>query len=200
MDFAEYLYYKLRKYKGSLDKKETTLKYIRRSINCYKETYAKLPEMDIKDILNINEKMDDLCVFISKYFRIDVEDLKGTERDGDMVKARRIFFYICKRVYNIGYAKAGRHINRDHATALHHTKKFEAFLESFDEEMFVYKQIFDLLKIEDHKLNNAYDKFLKSEEDKKNRRTQEVYANLKKITNEVKYHGKFLKDAGVFNK
>lgn len=50
--------------------------------------------------------------------------LRSKTRKRSVVDARTIFTYVARR-YNFTVTKIGKHMNRDHTTAIHHTQKAE---------------------------------------------------------------------------
>lgn len=68
---------------------------------------------------------------VAKYFNLSVDDLKGKKRNGPIVNARHIAFYLCRMMTEESYIKIGLEFgNRDHATALHSYEKIKKDLES----------------------------------------------------------------------
>ena len=59
---------------------------------------------------------------------VSPEDIRGDCRKRQIVKARAVYAYFARQ---LGYSTTsiGDEMNRDHATVLHHTKNYEAYLD-----------------------------------------------------------------------
>ena len=88
----------------------------------------------------INIALEEVC----KYFHLSLEDIKSKAQFQHLITARRAFCWLC--IHNkLGSQKSiAAAINRDHATALHHYRKFEGFCDVKDAET---------LKIREHLLD-----------------------------------------------
>ena len=89
----------------------------------------ELTNQAIADILLHKEKVlsiEYIQEIVSKYFRISVEDLKGSRRSSDVAYPRQIAMYLCRNVAQISLPKIGAGFGkRDHSTVMHACKKIE---------------------------------------------------------------------------
>ncbi len=89
----------------------------------------ELTNQAISDILLHQEKVlsiEYIQEIVSKYFRISVDDLKGSRRSSDVAYPRQIAMYLCRNVAQISLPKIGAGFGkRDHSTVMHACKKIE---------------------------------------------------------------------------
>ena len=65
----------------------------------------------------------DILLKVSEKYRISVEQMKGKERYAEIVKARHIYFYLCRKLTSATYYKIAKLLNRDHSTVIHAENK-----------------------------------------------------------------------------
>lgn len=83
-----------------------------------------------KDCNRKNIKMfelSDIERIVTECLNMEPNCLKNKSRTRDIVDARTIYTHIARK-YNFTVKTVGAHINRDHTTAIHHTKKAENLL------------------------------------------------------------------------
>ena len=90
-----------------------------------------------------NTSVHDVADAICSYYRIDIDDLRSLKREADIVKARALSSYICRRKTTASYTDIGNYINRDHATIIHHNKKMEYMTKDETEDYFNILQLID---------------------------------------------------------
>lgn len=69
------------------------------------------------------DTLDKIKESIERHFKVD---LNSKKRSRDIVDARTMYCYIAKQLTDASTTSIGKVINRDHATVLHHNKKFNA--------------------------------------------------------------------------
>ena len=63
---------------------------------------------------------------VAKYFRISVQDLKGSKRSNDVAQPRQIAMYLCRKIAQMSFPQIGKEFGkRDHATVMHGYNKIE---------------------------------------------------------------------------
>ena len=89
----------------------------------------ELSNKALADILLHKEKVlsiEYIQEIVSKYFKISVDDLKGSRRSNDVAYPRQIAMYLCRNVAQISLPKIGAGFGkRDHSTVMHACKKIE---------------------------------------------------------------------------
>lgn len=63
---------------------------------------------------------------ILKYFKISEAELRMVNRTEKIVYARQLYFYLCRKLTEVGYAEIGKSINRDHTTVIHGENKIKS--------------------------------------------------------------------------
>lgn len=69
---------------------------------------------EVKPIYRINEIEDAVCA----YFEIEARHVLGRLRSPEIVRARHVLFYLCRKFTTRSAAELGRHFDRDHSTVL----------------------------------------------------------------------------------
>ena len=59
---------------------------------------------------------------------VEIEDVKGEDRDEDLITARREYCYSAYKLTTKSLKKIGEVINKGHATVLYHKRKIEGWL------------------------------------------------------------------------
>ncbi|MBD5626625.1 MAG: chromosomal replication initiator DnaA [Desulfovibrio sp.] len=69
--------------------------------------------------------------FVARGFNLRAEDVLGTRRRPDLVLARQVAMYLCRRKLGLSYPELGRAFGgRDHSTVIHAVKKIRKLLET----------------------------------------------------------------------
>ena len=88
-----------------------------------------MAEESIYDIVSKKERVisiEYIQEVVSKYFGIDVKDLKSSKKSNDIVFPRQIAMYLCRSVANASFPKIGDEFGkRDHTTVMHAYKKID---------------------------------------------------------------------------
>ena len=67
---------------------------------------------------------------VSNYFKIDLKDIHSKSRKQEIVKARQIAMFLCKKHTNYSFAHIGSIVGkRDHATVLHSCRTVQDLLD-----------------------------------------------------------------------
>lgn len=89
----------------------------------------EMAEESIYDIVSKKERVisiDYIQEVVSKYFGIDIKDLKSSKKSNDIVFPRQIAMYLCRSVANASFPKIGDEFGkRDHTTVMHAYKKID---------------------------------------------------------------------------
>ena len=64
-------------------------------------------------------------------YGITDEQLHSKSREREIINARRMFYYIARKNFNITYKAIGEIFKQDHATVIHHERLLKSFL-TFD--------------------------------------------------------------------
>lgn len=68
---------------------------------------------------------------VSKYYSVSVQDMTGASRVRDILLARQIAMFLCKKVLQMSYVRIGECFgNRDHTTVINAYEKIDALLQS----------------------------------------------------------------------
>lgn len=73
----------------------------------------------MKRNLNIQNILNAVLLF----YNVDLNELKSESKKGNLVKARQIYFYLCKEFTDSTFSRMAKLINRDHATAMYSKNK-----------------------------------------------------------------------------
>ena len=87
---------------------------------------------------------------VIKYFHIAEIDLISDQRDGDIMKARRIYCAMGYAMTGTSYSKIGNIVERDHATVINACKKIKNFRDTGD---VLYNDYIEIEKLVLDKLN-----------------------------------------------
>jgi chromosomal replication initiator protein len=89
----------------------------------------EMAEQSINDIVSQKERVlsiEYIQEVISKYFGIDIKDLKSSKKSNDIVFPRQIAMYLCRTMANASFPKIGDEFGRrDHTTVMHAYKKID---------------------------------------------------------------------------
>ena len=95
---------------------------------------VEMAEQSINDIVSKKEKVisiEYIQEVISKYFGVDVKDLKSSKKSNDIVFPRQIAMYLCRVMTNASFPKIGDEFGRrDHTTVMHAYKKIDKELKT----------------------------------------------------------------------
>lgn len=75
---------------------------------------------------------------VNNYFKIDIA---SKNRSNKYAFARNIYYGLCRKFNNSSYADIAKHVNRDHATALHGFKVLDQVLTWYPEYKHHYEQL-----------------------------------------------------------
>ena len=68
---------------------------------------------------------------VARGFNLRTEDILGARRRPDLVLARQVAMYLCRRKLGLSYPELGRAFGgRDHSTVIHAVKKIHKLLET----------------------------------------------------------------------
>ncbi|MDE5879677.1 MAG: chromosomal replication initiator DnaA, partial [Desulfovibrio sp.] len=68
---------------------------------------------------------------VARGFNLRPEDIMGTRRRPDLVLARQVAMYLCRRKLGLSYPELGRAFGgRDHSTVIHAVKKIRKLLDT----------------------------------------------------------------------
>jgi chromosomal replication initiator protein len=73
--------------------------------------------------MKANFKLNSVLNVVSKYYDINIEDIKGRSRKSNFVNARQVYMYVARNHSNYSFPAIGYFVNKDHATALHSVNK-----------------------------------------------------------------------------
>ena len=94
----------------------------------------EMAEESIYDIVSKKERVisiEYIQEVVSKYFGIDVKDLKSSKKSNDIVFPRQIAMYLCRSMANASFPKIGDEFGRrDHTTVMHAYKKIDKEMKS----------------------------------------------------------------------
>ena len=89
----------------------------------------ELAEKAVNDMISEKEKIisaDYIQEVVSKYFNLDVKDLKSSKRSNDIAYPRQIAMFLCRDIANMPFIKIGQNFGkRDHTTVMHACNKIE---------------------------------------------------------------------------
>ena len=69
---------------------------------------------------------DNIVKEVTRYFRLEEDQIRGQTRNRDCVKARQIAMYLIRRMTNLSLAETGMEFSgRDHTTVLHSIEQVE---------------------------------------------------------------------------
>ena len=98
-----------------------------------KEIDLEFADQTVKKAVKMEDKIitpDRILKTISDYFNIDLKEIHSKSRKQEIVKARQIAMYLCKKHTNSAYSHIGFLIGkRDHATVLHACKTVQNFID-----------------------------------------------------------------------
>lgn len=90
---------------------------------------SEMAEQSINDIVSKKEKVisiEYIQEMVSKYFGIDVRDMKSSKKSNDIVFPRQVAMYLCRSVANASFPKIGDEFGkRDHTTVMHAVRKID---------------------------------------------------------------------------
>jgi len=83
-------------------------------------------ETDVRDVAS-RYTLDRLIGVLCEYYGVTLEQVRSKARHSSIVKVRAVYALMSREM---GFAtkRSGLHINRDHATIIHHTKKLRDYL------------------------------------------------------------------------
>lgn len=94
-----------------------------------------------KKALNTTKGLDaDLDVLkkvaesVCEHYKISIEELRAKFRARELVDARAIYAYICKKYTDEKVMAIGKFISKNHATIIYHSNRFE-FLMKYNKEL-----------------------------------------------------------------
>ena len=94
----------------------------------------EMAEQSINDIVAKKERVlsiEYIQEIVSKYFGVDVKDLKSSKKSNDIVFPRQIAMYLCRTMANASFPKIGDDFGRrDHTTVMHAYKKIDKELKT----------------------------------------------------------------------
>ena len=84
----------------------------------------------LKNVLPASKALDvdDVQKEISKYYNVTVESLSSPRRQRNLVKARQMAMYICRKLTGTSYPELGARFHRDHSTVISSCEKIESEL------------------------------------------------------------------------
>lgn len=86
----------------------------------------------------LRRKPEDILNSVCLYYGVSLDDVKSECRAAKLVKARAVFSYVC-RERGIGTNVVGALLDRNHASVIHHHKKYKNYLDEtqpwFDAEL-----------------------------------------------------------------
>jgi hypothetical protein len=82
---------------------------------------------------------------VCKYYNVSEEELCSNNRRAEIVGARRMFYYFCRKHFNLTYKSIADRFSQDHATVIFHEKKLEDFLTFDKDEMRKYIKVRDMV-------------------------------------------------------
>lgn len=89
----------------------------------------ELAEKVVNDMISEKEKVissEYIQEVVSKYFNLEVKDLKISKRSNDIAYPRQIVMYLCRDISNMPFMKIGHHFgNKDHSTVMHACNQIE---------------------------------------------------------------------------
>lgn len=89
----------------------------------------EMAERAVNDIISQKEKLvsaEYIQETVSKYFNINVKDIKSSKRSNDLAYPRQIAMYLCREIAQMQLTKIGDSFGkRDHTTVMHACKKIE---------------------------------------------------------------------------
>lgn len=90
---------------------------------------SEMAEQSINDIVSKKEKVisiEYIQEMVSKYFGIDVKDMKSSKKSNDIVFPRQVAMYLCRSIANASFPKIGDEFGkRDHTTVMHAVRKID---------------------------------------------------------------------------
>ena len=90
---------------------------------------------------------------VAKYYSIESELISGKSLKGNLVKARQMYCYLCKKYTDFSLCKISKIINRDHATVIHSVKKINNQIKLYPDIQYDINQI-SLILFEIRENNN----------------------------------------------
>lgn len=121
-----------------------------RKIEFYSDIHGHLPEVD--DLENIANKnaitspagWEEILARVAGHLGIEPEDILGKSRKPELVLARQLSMYMCRRRLGLSYPELGKLFGgKDHSTAIHAVKKIQSLA---DTDRNMHKLVEDLEK------------------------------------------------------
>lgn len=105
-----------------------------------------------KDILKCkeNEKkitFDSIIEVTSKYFEVNINDIKGTARSQKVANARQIAIYLCRELTNQSFVNIGAAFNKKHTTIMYAHEQVKTKLNTQKELSSAIREIKQALKV-----------------------------------------------------
>ncbi|WP_419185705.1 chromosomal replication initiator protein DnaA [Mangrovactinospora gilvigrisea] len=108
----------------------------------------QLTEVVLKDLIPAGESDkpditgEQIMAQTADYFGVEVDDLKGTSRNRNLVTARQIAMYLCRELTELSLPKIGALFGgKDHTTVMHADKKIRTLMA---ERRSIYTQVTEL--------------------------------------------------------
>lgn len=117
----------IRVLKGAVNRVVYTLSLEQRKTIDIEEVKLLL-ENHFSQMISRSVSIEDIQHEVEGYFKIKHSDMIGSVRDKEIVFARQIAMYLCKRMLDSTYNNIGKKFNRDHSTVLHSVQKIENML------------------------------------------------------------------------
>lgn len=119
-EFAEYIAHNI---KENIRVLEGSLTYISANVNNLNRTLdIALVKEAVKAVSN-HQAPELTCEYItnatSEHYRISVDHIKGKSRKRELVNARQVAMYLCRKFTSSSLSDIGRFFNRDHSTVIH---------------------------------------------------------------------------------
>lgn len=114
----------------------------------------EMSERAINDIISQKEKVissDYIQEIVSKYFNINIKDLKSSKRSNDIAYPRQIAMYLCRDIANMPFTKIGEAFGkRDHTTVMHACTKIEKEIKENSNTNLIVESVKNLILTSKH--------------------------------------------------
>lgn len=119
--------------------------------------YAELNQKNIslqltKDILKCKDDeecltFDKIANVTSSYYKVDLKDIKGTERSQKVALARQLAIYLCRELTNQSFESIGEYFAKKHTTAMYAHKQIKNNINTQKDLSTAVREIKQALKV-----------------------------------------------------
>tara|TARA_R110002167_G_scaffold27578_2_gene93672 strand:+ start:2029 stop:2511 length:483 start_codon:yes stop_codon:yes gene_type:complete len=105
-----------------------------------------------------------LLGFIYDTYGVTLDEMKSRNRKRGIIEGKRFYVTALTRVYGLTTDKAGKMCNLDHASVIHHRRKFDSMSETYPKEYIKLMHKYESMINRDVKVHELQDLIIKRDE------------------------------------